>query len=288
MICLRFLLVVSLLILPGKVWADYDAGVNAYVAKDYKQALQEFQPLALKGDPKSQYSLGWLYERGYGVPKDPAQAYSWYVLAGQGGHAKAQARINGLKAVLQPEQVLRAEQEAKAFSPGTGMPGYPLAVTDAKSMSKPVPAFEQGAALQTEPVIVSSELVAQSAPPAPQAPKAPDPPPKAFQTPEITDFPNAEPADRRTAIEISGTLPKQQVMMASRLWDTPVEEEDGKKYVLKEKGGERFSGLLLFMDKKDAPIKTIWPFVNGQPRGVRYDFKQHSDSWRLEKSRTYF
>ena len=39
--------------------------------------------LAEQGDAKVQFSLGEAYERGFGVPKDPAEAVRWYRLAAE-------------------------------------------------------------------------------------------------------------------------------------------------------------------------------------------------------------
>lgn len=57
---------------------------------NYQELAKKLSVLAEKGDAKSQYHLGVLYNDGKGVEKDYAQAASWYLKAAQQGHPKAQ------------------------------------------------------------------------------------------------------------------------------------------------------------------------------------------------------
>src|SRR5688572_28441666 len=50
----------------------------AFINKDYKKAFDLYRPLAEKGDKVSEYQLGYLYQNGFGVPKDNQQAVTWY------------------------------------------------------------------------------------------------------------------------------------------------------------------------------------------------------------------
>ncbi len=67
------------------VWADFDEGLAAAQRGDYATALREWLPLAEKGDATAQYNLGIMYENGWGVPQDPAQAVQWYREAAKSG-----------------------------------------------------------------------------------------------------------------------------------------------------------------------------------------------------------
>ncbi len=87
---LSFLLVLSILCLALPVWADFQAGMDAYNRGDFKTALREWQPLAEQGDAQAQFSYGLLYENGDGVPRDYAKARQWYEKAAVQGDAKAQ------------------------------------------------------------------------------------------------------------------------------------------------------------------------------------------------------
>ncbi len=48
---------------------------------------------AEQGDASAQFSLGFMYANGYGVPKDDQAAVQWYRLAEEQGHAKAQSNL---------------------------------------------------------------------------------------------------------------------------------------------------------------------------------------------------
>jgi uncharacterized protein len=50
--------------------ADYKKGLVAAQKGDFETALQEWRPLAEKGDIRSQFNLGLMYETGRGVLKD--------------------------------------------------------------------------------------------------------------------------------------------------------------------------------------------------------------------------
>lgn len=75
-----------LLISPGSVFAqNLDEGQAAYQAKDYQKALQILQPLAEQGNSQAQAMLGLMYDNGYGVNKDSAEAFKWYLKAAEQG-----------------------------------------------------------------------------------------------------------------------------------------------------------------------------------------------------------
>jgi len=66
----------------GTSWgADYQKGASAFKSRDYATAAREFRPLAEQGNVICQYYLGWMYEMGLGVIKDPAYAYMWFNIA---------------------------------------------------------------------------------------------------------------------------------------------------------------------------------------------------------------
>jgi TPR repeat protein len=93
-----FLIALVLLIvcLAAPVWADFKAGVDAYLREDYPKALREWRPLAVQGDADAQQNLGWLYENGLGMPQDSLQARQWYEKAAAQGHANAQQNLGTL------------------------------------------------------------------------------------------------------------------------------------------------------------------------------------------------
>ena len=85
-----FSILMMCLLTAASVWADYQAGVDAYERGDYKTALQELHPLAEGGNPKAQFHLGRMYARGNGVPQDDEGAVKWFRKAAEQGDADAQ------------------------------------------------------------------------------------------------------------------------------------------------------------------------------------------------------
>jgi len=73
--------------------ADYQAGTAAYKRSDYVVALHEWRPLAEQGYAKAQNNLGVVYDNGYGVPQDDAQAVDWYRKAAEQGDVRAQFNL---------------------------------------------------------------------------------------------------------------------------------------------------------------------------------------------------
>lgn len=60
---------------------------------DSAAALKEFRPLAAQGDARAQFELGYMYERGKGVPQDYAEAESWFRKSAAQGNALAQFHL---------------------------------------------------------------------------------------------------------------------------------------------------------------------------------------------------
>jgi len=81
------------LMLASPVWADFQAGLDAYERGDYETALAEFRALADQGDASAQYNLGVGYDRGQGVPQDYQEAVKWYRRAADQGDASAQSNL---------------------------------------------------------------------------------------------------------------------------------------------------------------------------------------------------
>ncbi len=90
----RIALAVALLLgLATPSQADYRDGAAAYWRGDYATALQEFKPLAEQGDARAQFTLGFIYANGLGVPQDYAKAATWYRKAAEQGNAIAQFNL---------------------------------------------------------------------------------------------------------------------------------------------------------------------------------------------------
>ncbi|TYC81578.1 sel1 repeat family protein, partial [Novosphingobium sp. BW1] len=75
--------------------ADVKAGVDAWSAGNYAEAVALWQPLATQNDPDALFNLAQAYKLGRGVPEDLDQARSLYGRAAALGHVQA-ADIYGL------------------------------------------------------------------------------------------------------------------------------------------------------------------------------------------------
>ena len=80
----------------ASAWGNFLAGEDAYLREDYAKALEEWQPLAKRGNAEAQNMLGYMYRYGQGVPQDFTQARKWYRLAADQGNARAQNNLGAM------------------------------------------------------------------------------------------------------------------------------------------------------------------------------------------------
>jgi len=81
--------------------ADYQAGLDAYLAGDFEQAISEWQdvvespPGAVPDAVRAEtlYAIGMLFWMGQGVQQDSYEAASWLLLAAEMGHPGAQNKL---------------------------------------------------------------------------------------------------------------------------------------------------------------------------------------------------
>jgi hypothetical protein len=69
---------------------------GAYDRKDYAAAMAFYRKLADHGDAQAQFEIGWMYQKGLGVPEDYAQARAWYEKSAQQGDERAMWNIGWL------------------------------------------------------------------------------------------------------------------------------------------------------------------------------------------------
>lgn len=67
------------------------AGIEAWQAGRYEEAVHNWKPLAERGDPDAQFNLGHAYRLGRGVPQDLRKAEDHYRRSAELGHVQAQA-----------------------------------------------------------------------------------------------------------------------------------------------------------------------------------------------------
>ena len=77
---------------------DYQVGLNAANAGDFATALENWLPLAKRGEADAQNNIGAMYGRGDGVTQDYAEAVRWYRMAAKQGDAVAQNNLGAMYA----------------------------------------------------------------------------------------------------------------------------------------------------------------------------------------------
>lgn len=107
--------------------ADYYAGLRAFDAKNYADAVREWTTSAQAGDARSQFRLGILYAKGLGVPQDKETAYYWYKKADKQGNADAGIAAVFLKKELPAARAKAIEARVAAEGQGGGSGGTDVA-----------------------------------------------------------------------------------------------------------------------------------------------------------------
>ncbi len=79
---------------PGA--AIFQQAVARYRAGDRAGAAVLVRHAAEAGNPTATYEMGYLYENGDGVPKDPAQSAQWYMRGARMGNAASEAAVGQL------------------------------------------------------------------------------------------------------------------------------------------------------------------------------------------------
>jgi tetratricopeptide (TPR) repeat protein len=84
--------------------ADYQSGLDAYQAGDYKKAMRDWQEAAAEQPTsvnpyilaETHYAIAMLYWQGQGIARDYHKAREWLVKAANSDHAGAQAKLGFL------------------------------------------------------------------------------------------------------------------------------------------------------------------------------------------------
>jgi hypothetical protein len=74
----------------GSVSADFNSAAEVYRENNYLGAMEEFLPLAERGDARAQTVLALMYKYGEGVTQDHLKSYYWYRRAAELDYAPAQ------------------------------------------------------------------------------------------------------------------------------------------------------------------------------------------------------
>jgi len=115
----------------GNAEAQFSVGLriaNEGEVPDYLQAAQWYLKAADQSHPLAQFNLGLMYDRGQGVPHDPALSMAWIGKAANLGDAGAQyllgMRQNRLSLAETPELALESRIEAYKWLRLAAAQGY--------------------------------------------------------------------------------------------------------------------------------------------------------------------
>jgi TPR repeat protein len=106
--------VFALMVIPAMALAqDFDKGLDAAQAGDYATALREWTPLAEQGHASAQINLGFMYEKGYGVPQDFVASHVWNNLGAANGDKLGGTNRDNLAQRMTPDQIAEAQRRAR-------------------------------------------------------------------------------------------------------------------------------------------------------------------------------
>ena len=89
---LAWLTVALALVAPAR-GASLSAGLAAYEQQNYNAAAAILRPLAIRGDPRAQSYVGYMYATGRGFPQNYNVAAYWYFRAANQGETTAQYQL---------------------------------------------------------------------------------------------------------------------------------------------------------------------------------------------------
>jgi len=232
----RFALLAAAAIAASPVAAQQTsvrAGVEAWQAGNYQEAVRQWRPLADRGDADAQYNLGQAYKLGRGVPLNMNLAEQWYERAARQGHSQAGANLglilfqNGRRREAMPyieraaadgdpraqyvlgtalfngDVVARDWPRAWAMMSRAAADGLPPAVQQLQAMNQHLSAEDRARGEQLAAAMDRGETRVASAPPAPAGearPRTPgrQTPPRVAQaeTPRVQPQPRPQPPAR--------------------------------------------------------------------------------------------
>ena len=100
----------------GQAEAQYSLGFMYHkgegVPQDAVEAVEWYRKAAERGYADAQNNLGIMYYKGEGVPQDDAEAYTWFAVAAANGHEHAKAYLVLVKGRLNQDQLAVAQQRA--------------------------------------------------------------------------------------------------------------------------------------------------------------------------------
>ena len=102
---------------PPQTAADrqaVNAGVAAYLGRDYEKAIEFWLPAATRGNADAQFFIAGLYLDGNGVTRDLIQSHIWFARSAAQGHRRAAEQLDLLRKIMTQAQYIEAEQRRTA------------------------------------------------------------------------------------------------------------------------------------------------------------------------------
>lgn len=81
-------------------------GKALFKSKQYAEAVGLLLPLAQQGHIGAQYTVGYMYHYGYGLPRNEKESIRWIAVAAARGHLKAQQALSLINASHDKQGVL--------------------------------------------------------------------------------------------------------------------------------------------------------------------------------------
>ncbi|MDF2367809.1 hypothetical protein [Sneathiella sp.] len=112
----RFSLALGLVLLSTQfVQASFEKGQEALDRDDASTAIEEWQPVAQRGDARAQYALGQIFEKGSdGVEADIVEAYAWFKLAAAQDFEEASEATERLRGLMSTDDLRAAQTRSLA------------------------------------------------------------------------------------------------------------------------------------------------------------------------------
>jgi len=97
---------------PGADRLHYQLGRSLFATRDYAGAMASYKTASELGNARAIYEMGWMYDSGNGVEKDPARARFYYEMAAEKKVAPALVRLG----VQQERGIGTASDPAQAYA----------------------------------------------------------------------------------------------------------------------------------------------------------------------------
>lgn len=112
----RFSLAFGLVFLSAQVvQASFEKGQEALDQNNASAAIEEWQPVAKRGDARAQFALGQIFEKGTeGVEPDLVEAYTWFKLAAAQDYQEAGETVERLRSMMSTDDLREAQTRSLA------------------------------------------------------------------------------------------------------------------------------------------------------------------------------